>query len=102
VACILARVGEALDQPYPDGVADADEDDGDRLRLAHRRHRRIRAARDQELGAALHQITHRLKRVWIAADPHYIEHDVSILDHAGFQQPLPEGVDERLVVPAGR
>jgi hypothetical protein len=51
---------------------------------------------------ALHQITHRLKRVWIAADPHYIEHDVSILDHAGFPQPLPEGVDERLVVPAGR
>ena len=50
---------------------------------------------------ALHQLIHRLRDFWLV-DPHDIEYDVPILDHANFAQALSERLNQRPVIRVGR
>lgn len=99
---VAARVGEARDKPDADGVANADEQNGNRRRMALRRQRRACADRYQELSATLHQPSYRSRGFRLAAGPHDIEHDVSIFDHPKIVQTLSERLNQRAVVRVGR
>jgi hypothetical protein len=75
---VLARSRQAVDQTHGDGVSDAEEDDRNGRRPALHCHRGGRAARNQQLGAALHHLCHR--PIEITFNPDDVEHDVPVLN----------------------
>jgi hypothetical protein len=99
---VAARASQAVDESDPDGVADADEHDRQRRALPLRRQRRAGARRDQDPGAALHELTRGPRVLGVARDPHHVERDVPIVDEAHVAQTMPERLDERPVIRVGR
>ena len=71
---------ETLDRPDANGIADADEYNGDHRCLTFRRQRRARSARYQHFRTTLYHLSHDL--VGLTGDPANIKHDISIFNQS--------------------